>query len=305
MIMENVIASIQDVPSIVAVVQFGSSISGDTYSGSDIDLLIVVENDEEKMESEIRKRLGYEYQSHFYTKDKFRQALILGEPLALSIVHRGKALRGHEFIKEFRDYQPTEYTVNRCMLNSFAALGLALSDYLHGLFGDDVINGLYHASRSSIWATLLMQEITPPNKRVLELLKDETIKENYKEILAWRENIPEYESGFELEKKIWLNQHHDLFTAIFHKAHLIIKINYKKITGKDFVDFFEVMGILREKYPLPDYYSVFLSVDWDKLTPHYDVMLSFKKNFMILRINAHDGSIIEITTKEKEVAESI
>ncbi len=303
--MENFISSFQDVTGVIAVVQFGSSISGDTYSGSDIDIMVVVENDKENWEKELRRKKEYEHQLHFYTKDELNQALFRGEPLVLSAVHTGEPLKGVDFIEELRKYKPNEYTVHRCMLNSFAALGLALSDYLHGLFGDEVINGLYHAARSSIWATLMKEEITPPNKRVMELLEDGTIKKNYKEILALRENIPDYEHDFDLERKIWQNENEDFFMDIFKKVHLIIKTNYQKITGSNFIDFFEVMDILRKKYIQPQHYSIFLSVDWDKLIPNYDVMLSYEKAFTMLRINSHDGSIIERTTKEKKVAESI
>ncbi len=303
MTMENFVSTIQDLKSIIAAVQFGSSISGDTYRGSDVDIMVVVGKDKEKWEKEIRGKLEYEHQLHIYTNEELSQALSKGEPLALSIIHTGKPLHGAQFIKELQKYKPNEYTVHRCMLNSFAALGLAISDYLHGLFYDDVINSLYHAARSSIWATLMMKEITPPNRRIMELLDDEIIKKEYQNILVLRGNIPDYETDFDLERKIWQNENEDFFTDVFKRAHLIIKTNYQKITGYNFIDFFEVMDILRKEYALPQHYSVFLSVDWDKSIPAYHVMLSHEKTFTMLRINGHDGSIIEKTTKEKEAEE--
>lgn len=235
----------------VAVVQFGSSISGDTYQGSDIDVLIIMEKDKEDVEKEIRDKLGYNYQLHFYSKNNFLESLEKREPLLLSAVHTGKTLYDTGFIEPCKQYLPNEYTVKRCMLNSFAALGMGISDLFHGMLYYDAVNSFYHAARSSLWATLMEIEITPPNRRVLELLRDEEIKEKYQRIITFRNDIPDYGHNFDLDKKIWDTGEINGFTGVLRDVHEIIRENYLKISGQNFVDCFQILAMLRKKYERP------------------------------------------------------
>ncbi len=315
-------------PEIRAAIQFGSSISGDTYEGSDVDLMVIGKGNskkaKEKINETLRKELDYSYQTHVYTQQEFVRAVEGREPLLLSAIHTGRILQGNEFIQPLKKYKPTKYTVKRCMLTSFAALGMGISDLLQGLMYDDAVNSLYHAARSSIWATLMEKEITPPNKRVLELLKDAEMKTHYERIITFRSNIPDCGHELDLEKRIWEHGDVDTFTDLLRMVNSIVKTNYQKIFHRNFVDCFEVFSILRKRYEQPKYsvgqkqlnnnypalymkditstinylcpsvyYSLMLSVDWKKNRPSYLVMLHQEKEWISLVIDAHDGKIQE------------
>ncbi len=285
---------------VVSIVQFGSSVSGDTYAGSDVDVLFVVNEPKKEVEEGLRKKLGWEYQIHVYTKDEFLEPINKKEPLILSIVHTGKVLHGNEFISPLKNIQPDNYTAKRCMLNSFAALGMGISDLMHGM-SYDAVNRLYHAARSSIWAMLMPKEITPPNHRIFELLEEGEIKQKYREIVEFRSHIPEMERDFELDEKMWKHGNVNEFTELLQKTNSIVKASYSAIYGKNYVDCLEVLGLLNEKYPQPEFYSLMLSVDWDKMLPYYHVMLSYPEKWLSLDIDAHTGEVIEKEIKEKDI----
>ncbi len=295
--MEDFKEFVQEFSDIVSIVQFGSSVSGDTYADSDVDVLFVVNEPKKEVEEGLRKKLGWEYQTHVYTKDEFLGLINKKEPLALSIVHTGKVLHGNEFISPLKTIQPDNYTARRCMLNSFAALGMGISDLMHGM-SYDTVNGLYHAARSSIWATLISGEITPPNHRIFELLEEGEIKQKYRKIVEFRSHIPEMGRDFEVDEKMWKHGNVNEFTELLQKTDSIVKANYLQIYGKNYMGCLEVLELLREKYPQPDYYSIMLSVDWEKMQPYYQVMLSYPEKWITVMVDAHDGTIKE-EVKEK------
>lgn len=285
---------------VVSIVQFGSSVSGDTYADSDVDMLFVVNEQKEEFEKQLKKKLGWEYQTHVYTKDEFLDSVNKREPLALSIVHTGRVLRGEEFISSLKSISPDNYTTKRCMLNSFAALGLGISDLMHGM-SYDAVNSLYHAARSSIWAILMTREVTPPNKRIFELLEEGEIKQKYTEIVKFRCNIPSTGTAFELEKKMWERGNVNEFMELLQKTNFIVKANHHQIFGKDYVDCFGVLELLRKKYPPPKFYSLMLSMDWEKMIPYYHVMLSYPDKWITVMVDAHDGALTEeIREKDEE-----
>lgn len=293
----------QEFPYLVSIVQFGSSVSGDTYAGSDIDVLFVVNEPKKKIEEQLRKKLGWEYQTHVYTKEEFLESINKKEPLALSIVYTGKVLHGEEFISSLRSIKPDDHTAKRCMLNSFAALGMGISDLMQGM-SYDAVNGLYHAARSSIWAVLMSQEVTPKNKRIFELLKEGEIKQKYREIVGFRSNIPEVERDFELDEKMWMGENVDEFTELLQKTNSLVKTNYQKVCGKKYVDCLEVLELLRKKYSQPEFFSLMLSVDWEKMLPYYHIMLSYPEKWITVMVDAHDGTLKEeVKEKAKEEVE--
>ncbi len=212
-------------PEIVSAVQFGSSISGDTYKYSDVNLLIVVEGEKDKVKDELRESLSWEYQTHIYSKEEFLQMVEKKEPLALSIIHTGEVLHNQQFVRELLRHKPNTYTTRRCMLNSFCALGIGTNDLFQGLMLYDGVNSLYHAARSSLWATLIEKEITPPNKRVFELMQDDEVKRRYKEVIAFRDELPDCEEDIQLDGKIW-QEGGDVnkFTDILKKVNEIVKV---------------------------------------------------------------------------------
>ncbi len=295
--MEDFKEFVQEFSDVVSIVQFGSSVSGDTYAGSDVDVLFVVNEPKKEIEEQLRKKLGWEYQTHVYIKDEFLDSINKKEPLALSIVHTGRVLHGDEFISPLKTIQPDNYTARRCMLNSFAALGMGISDLIQGM-SYDAVNSLYHAARSSIWAILMLQEVTPSNKRIFELLEEGEIKQKYREIVEFRSHIPEMERDFEVDEKMWKGENVDEFTEILQKTNSIVKASYSAIYGKNYVDCLEVLGLLREKYPQPEFYSLMLSTDWEKMLPYYHVMLSYSERWITVMVDAHDGTLKE-EVKEK------
>ncbi|MBI4980566.1 nucleotidyltransferase domain-containing protein [Candidatus Woesearchaeota archaeon] len=297
--MEDLTKLIGEFPQIISLIQFGSSISGDTYAGSDIDVLFVVNENKKEAEEELRKKLGWEYQMHVYTKEEFLESINKREPLALSIVHTGKVWFGEEFISHLRKILPNDYTAKRYMLNSFAALGRGISDLMQGM-SYDAVNGFYHAARSSIWAALMVQEVTPPNKRIFELLEEGEIKQKYREILKFRSHIPDTETDFDLDKKMWKQGDVNEFTELLVKTNFLVKTNYQKVCGENYMDCFEVLELLREKYSPPKFYYLMLSVDWEKMLPYYHIMLSYEQRWLSLDIDAHTGKVIEKEIKAKD-----
>lgn len=277
-------------PEIVSLVQFGSSISGDTYPGSDIDLLIITKKKDKELEEKIQKEFDWKYQLHIHDEAEFKELIERREPLSLSIIHTGKIILGEKFINTFRNVFPEEYTVQRCMHNSFAALGSGISDFTRG-WNADAVNSLYHAARSSIWATLFKIEITPPNRRIFILLDDEDTKRLYHEIVDFRQHIPQKEHDFETEKKLWQGSLDNEFTQLIKKTNVLIKKNYFKIFQQKFFDIFQAMELLRNRYPLPEYHTVMFSMNWEKCSPDYYIILSYFQQWIRLEIDAHTGEI--------------
>ncbi len=290
----------QEFPNIISLIQFGSSVSGDTYAGSDIDVLLVVNEKKKEIEEQLREKLEWECQMHVYTKEEFLESINKKEPLTLSIVHTGKVLHGEEFIFPLKSVRPDNYTAKRCILNSFAALGMGISDLMHGM-SYDAVNSFYHAARSSIWAALMPREVTPPNKKVFELLEEGIIKQRYREIVEFRSHIPEMETDFELDKKMWERGNINEFTELLQKTNSVVKANYQRVCGENYIGCFEVLEQLRKKYSSPDHYYLMLSVDWEKMLPYYQVMLSYEERRLSLDIDAHTGEIIEKEIKEKDI----
>jgi len=280
---------IANIPKIISAVQFGSSVSGDTYEGSDIDLLLVVKDEKTEVEKKVRKKLNSEYQIHVYTKEEFLDSARKGDPLSLSIIHTGKVLVNKVFINALKKYQPNRHTAKKCMLNSFAALGLGFSDLIHGLTWD-AVNSIYHAARSSIWAILMEQEVTPKNQRVLELLKDNEIRNKYQEIIEFRNHIPDYDMGLNGAEKLW-EQEVNEFTDFLAKSCRIIKKNYLQVFQKNFIDPFDLLAIMRKHYEKPQFYSIMLSVNWDKMIPFYHILMMDEKEQVSLIVDAHTGKI--------------
>ncbi len=293
-------------PEIKMIIQFGSSASGDYVENlSDIDLAIISKSkkEEEQIKDFIFKEVSSFYlQTHLFSINSFVKSLKDGVPLSLSILYTGNPLYGHEdyFKLKKKGFKANKSTMRKCMLNSFAALSLAISDLTGGMLFDSV-NSVYHAARSSIWAVLITKEITPKNKRILELVEDRKIIDLYKKIISFRQNIPDYDIDIDFSKKLYKKGDMNPFTQILRDAMMIIKINHKHIFKKNFIGLFELLSILKGRYKIPNFYSIFLSVDWKKEIPSYHVMLSFKydKRFM-LEVNAHNGKIKELSISESK-----
>ena len=283
---------------IISIVQFGSSISGDTYEGSDTDLMIVVKNSEKELERTLRKDLDYNHQLHIYNKKDFLKSTYKKNPLNLSAIHTGKTLLGSDFINNLKNYKANNLTIKKCMLNSFAALGLGISDLTNGWLWDSV-NRFYHAARSSIWSTLMKKEITPNNKRVFELLADDEITKLYGNIIDFRKDIPAYEVNHNFDKELWEKGNFNKFTELLSKTNTIIKKNYKKVLEKNFIDFFELLQILKNDYKTPNHYSIMLSVDWKDMSPFYQTTLFYKNKCVNLEIDAQTGEIKSKNTVQK------
>ncbi len=162
----------------------------------------------------------------------------------------------------------------------------------------DALNTIYHAARSSVWATLMRNEITPPNRRVFELLEDDEMKKQYQEIVSFRNDPLPYPSI--KENEVWEQGNNNAFTEYLAKSCSIIKKNYWQIFGKNFIDVFELLNLLKSKYDKPDFYSVMLSVNWKKMSPHYLVSLSHKDNSILLFIDAHNGEIKELKNNQRD-----
>jgi predicted nucleotidyltransferase len=301
-------------PEIKLLIQFGSSVSGDFNKRiSDVDLAIILSS--KKKEKKIKDSVyslphSFGMQTHVYSMRDFLKNLKQADPLCLSILYAGKSLYGIKLFEQLKNknFKPNKSSIRRCMLNSFAGLGLGISDLLHGMILDPV-NSIYHAARSSIWATLMDQEITPNNKRIFELIKDKKIIELYRKIIDFRNNPPDYEThDFGLDKKIYKKGNINELTQYLDDATTIVKTNYKKIFGKDFIGLFELLGILRKKYKkIPKFYNVMLSVNWEKEFPLYVVMLAFKDDKSVLVEVSDNGKIgkeLDLSEKYKVLKKS-
>ncbi len=279
------------------IIQFGSSVSGDYVKNlSDVDLAVIIKSKKQK------KLIGdctlglYHLQVHIFLIRNFIKGLKDGLPLNLSILYTGRVLYGHEQFYELKKekFRATKFTERKCMLNSFAALGLAISDLTHGMLWDS-INSIYHAARSSIWAVLMKKEITPNNRSVLKLIGNNKIADLYKRIINFRKNIPNYNMDVDFPKKLYNKGGVNRFTELLSDATTIIKTNYQKIFKKPFIGLFEVLTILKKNYRNPDFYSLFLAVDWEKEILFYHAILSFKnKERKLICINANNGEIKEV-----------
>lgn len=285
-------------PEIKLLIQFGSSVSGDFNKRiSDVDLAII--SDSKKKEKKIKDSVyslphSFGMQTHVYSMGDFLKNLKQADPLCLSILYAGKPLYGIRYFEQLKNknFKPNKSSIRKCMLNSFGALSLGISDLLHGMVLDPV-NSIYHAARSSIWATLMDKEITPNNKRIFELIKDNKIIKLYRKIIHFRNNPPDYEEhNFDLDKKIYKKGNINEITQYLDDATTIVKANYKKIFGKNFIGLFELLDILRKRYRnTPRFYSIMLSVDWEKEIPSYRVILDFKKYKRLIAVDGNDGKI--------------
>lgn len=279
------------------VIQFGSSVSGDYVKNlSDIDLAIITKSKKQKKLIEGYALGLHHLQAHIFTERNFIKGLKEGVPLNLSMLYKGKALYGYgRFYKLKKEkFKATKFTEKKCMLNSFAALGLAISDLTHGMLWDSV-NSIYHAARSSIWAVLMRKEITPNNRSALKLIKNNKVVGLYKKIINFRKNIPHYEADFDFSKALYNKGSVNQFTELLNDSITIIKINYQTIFKKPFIGLFEVLAILKKNYGKPSFYSLFLSVDWEREILSYYAALSFKnKDMTLIRINANNGEIIRV-----------
>lgn len=290
--------------NIKIILQFGSSVSKDCYAGSDTDLAIITES--VKSEKEINTKINVSHfylQTHIFSIQDFTEKLSDGDPLCLSILYTGKVLYGKNVYLKLKKkaFKPTNKTIRKCMLNSFAALGLGISD-LTSEFLYDSVNSIYHAARSSIWADLFDKAITPNNHHVFKLLEDKNMLKLYKKIIKFRQNIPDYNSDLCLAQEIYMNGNINSFTQLLEDATTIVRTNYKRIFGKNFVSLFELLAILRKRYDnVPEFYSVILSVVWKKQKPVYHVVLCFKDKRVFVEVDANNGSIKEIENGKKEV----
>lgn len=289
-------------PGIRVIIQFGSSSSGDYNKEiSDIDLAIItkLKNMEKQIKNFIFKSYSpFKIQTHIFSIISFIKRLKQADPLTLSILYTGKPLYGKEYFYKIkkRNFKANSSTIRRCVLNSFAALSLAISDLTHGMLFDSV-NSIYHAARSSIWGVLFNTHITPRNKNIFELIKDKRILDLYKKIIHFRNNIPYYKENLDLPTKIYEKGNINQFTQLLEDATKIIKINYKKIFKKNFISLFELFEILNRKYGIPEFYSVFLSVNWKSEKPIYLTTLSFNNKMVLLNVNTTNGKIKEIKEK--------
>lgn len=299
-------ASARKFPEIKAIIQFGSSVSGDFHKDiSDTDLAVIVGL--KRIENKIfdfffKYRPNFQLQLHIFSARSFIKRAKMAEPLILSVLHTGVPLYGKKYMIKLknRNFRPNKSTARKCMLNSFVALGLAISDLTHGMQFDSV-NSIYHAARSSIWAVLINQEVTPNNKRVFELIKDKNVSKLYKKIIFFRKNIPNYNIDFNLDKKVYKGGNINEFTNLLKDTIDLIKINYKKIFKKEFRGFFELLDLLNKEYKeIPKFYTVMLSVDWERETVSYHIMLSFKnKKREFIKVNANNGRIKNIQIVNK------
>lgn len=288
----------KEFPEIRMLIQFGSSVSGDFNKRiSDVDLAIILSS--KKKEKKVKDSVyslphSFGMQTHVYSIRNFLKNLKEADPLCLSILYTGKSLYGSKYCEQLKNknFKPDKSSIRKCMLNSFGALSLGISDLLHGIVLDPV-NSIYHAARSSIWATLMDKEITPNNKRIFELIKDKEIIELYSKIIHFRNNPPDYETHtLDLDKQIYKKGNINEITQYLDDATAIVKINYNKIFGKDFIGLFELLKILRKRYKnVPRFYSVMLFVDWEKEILSYRVILDFKNYKRLISVNANDGKI--------------
>ncbi len=287
----------EKIPEIQMIIQFGSSISGDYVKNiSDIDLAVIASSKEKQIRDRLFKEISqFQHQTHVFSMPKFIQALKKGAPLQLSILHTGKAVYGK---KQFRQLKNKKFTANteterKCMLNSFSALGLAISELTNCML-IDATNYAYHAARSSIWATLMKKEITPNSRKTLKLMSDKKIAEKYRQIIKFRKNIPDYDNNLQFSKELYQQGNFNKFTETINNAMQIIKTNYQIIFKKNFLDFFELLALLRTKYPIPDFYSIHFGINWKNESPYCLAMLHIKKKMRMLEINAETGQIREI-----------
>ncbi len=51
------------------------------------------------------------------------------------------------------------------------------------------------------------------------------------------------------------------------------------------------------------FYSILLSVDWDKQLPFYHVMLSYDEKWIFMTINANTGKIMERQIKTRKISD--
>jgi len=273
----------KEFPEIKLLMQFGSSVSGVFNKRiSDVDLAIILSSKKkEKKAKDSVYSLPHSFgmQTHVYSIRNFLKKLRQADALCLSILYTGKPLYGSKYCEQLKNknFNPDKASIRKCMMNSFGALSLGISDLLHGMVLDPV-NSIYHAARSSIWATLMEKEITPNNKRIFELIKDKKIIGLYRKIVHFRNNPPDYEThNLDLDKEIYKKGNINEITQYLYDATAIVKINYKRIFGKDFIGLFELLNSIHKKYKqIPDFYNVMLSVNWEREFPFYTVVLSFK-----------------------------
>src|SRR3989338_824166 len=290
--------------NIKVILLFGSSVSKDCYGESDTDMAIITES--AKNEKEINTKINFSHfylQTHIFSIKDFTEKLKDGDPLCLGILYTGKVLYGKNFHLKLKKkgFKPINKTIRKCMLNSFAALGLGISDLTSGFLYDSV-NSIYHAARSSIWADLFDKVITPNNNHIFKLLEDKSMLRLYKKIIEFRQNIPNNNYDLYLAQEIYVKGNINSFTQLLDDATTIVRTNYKRIFGKNFVSFFELLAILRKRYDnVPEFYSVMLSVVWKKQKPVYHVMLCFKDKRIFVEVDENNGSIKEIENVKKEV----
>ena len=288
-------------PQISAVIQFGSSISGDSHElFSDVDLALLTKRkqDSDHIQSFLHKNHScFDLQTHVYAKRSFLKGLRDGDPLPLSILSTGVALHGRKDVMRLKNqnFAPDTLTARNCMRNAFAALGLAVSDLTHSMEWD-AVNSMYHAARSAIWAVLFSKEITPNNARILVLLKNKKVASLYKRMIHFRNNPPTASRDFYLPKKVYLGGNINQYTRALEDATTIVKIGHKKIFGKNFIGLCEMLEIIKNKYiEIPDFYSVYLSFNRGKNIPQYSVVLSFHgERRVLLDVDATNGKIREI-----------
>src|SRR3989338_1486742 len=218
-------------PTVLSIIQFGSSVSGDFTKFSDTDIAVIIKD--KKSEKKVRDfcfscHSAFELQIHLFSSDKFINDLKKGMPLALSILYTGRAIYGKERIQKLKrkNYLPNNFTKRACMLNSFAALSLAVSDLTNGMLADS-LNSAYHAARSSIWAVLMDRAITPQNKEALRLIADKKIKLLYKRILGFRAHPPDYGYDIALSQDIYKKGNINEYTQLLEDATYIVKKNYR------------------------------------------------------------------------------
>jgi len=289
---------------IKTIIQFGSSVSGDYNKDfSDVDLAIIPSN--KKIEKQIKNFIfkyhsSFELQTHIFSARDFIKGLKEGLPINLSIIYTGKQLSGKGYFLKLknRNFKPTKSTVRKCMLNSFAALGLAISDLTHGMIFDPV-NYIYHAARSSIWAALFDKHITPNNKQIFILINNKVITDLYRKMVRSREKPAYYGDDLSICEEIYKKGNINQVTQMLKDATKLIKINYKKIFGKNFIGLFELLNISKKRYAeIPKFYSILLSVDWENEILRYAVVLSFDDNKrLMLEVNANNGDIKEVLLK--------
>jgi len=280
---------------IKAAIQFGSSVSGDYVTNlSDVDLALITLSEQKEKELQKKIKGSFQLQTHIFSSKVFMKRLCSADPLALSILYAGRPICGIKYCDclRKRGFKPNKSTVRKCMLNSFSALGLAISDLSAG-FEYDSVNYAYHAARSAIWASLFLKQITPNNERLLELVKDNTVRNLYQNIIEFRKSIPEPQSSLRTSKLLYSKGNYNDFSQILQNAMTIVKIYYKKLLKKDFLDLFDLLAILRQRFGKPDLYSLMLSVNWKSEELVYLVFLSFKnKQRLMLTIDHQSGRVL-------------